>query len=131
MLLTIFIVSFLVLFGMLSWKIVEEGSDKEFVVSQFVHKADEKTAFYFKKVKRFFYVVEQTIKFLVLYKLPSIGWRWFVRIKKSMDRKYNELVHFIRGRHSLKGDGVVSSYLKSVSEYRNEVINKEEEKKDL
>lgn len=128
MVFTFFTISFLVIIALIYWKIAEEKSDKNLWLSRFVVKADGYTMHGFEMFKKALKHFEHMVKFFFLYTIPLILWKIFVFMKKKIDKHYYEMINFTRGRHDFKKKGPVSFFLKNVSEYRNNLVKREEDK---
>lgn len=113
------------MFIMIAWKLLEQSSDREFWLSRFVYKADCLAHKIFTHAIVYVKKLEALAKHLVLYTLPSLLWKLLVLIKRWIDRFYYELLNFMRGKHDLNKKGPVSSFLKNISEYRNNLTDKE------
>jgi len=112
----LFLISLLVLCGMIASKTFENKLNRLHFVSELFSKGDHKIhAFIDHGVVRY-YRYKKIGGLFVFEFLPSYTYEVLVKVKSHVAKKYSEAEESFRGRKILKGNGSVSFFLERLSE---------------
>ena len=114
---SVFYISFVGIFGMITFKAVESRMGKVQIWSRYMGAADARVHIWRQKLTAKYQLWKKIAYLFVFEFLPAYAYRQVVRLKDYLYKKYYESSEKFKGeKRMLKSNGSVSEFLQNLSE---------------
>ena len=115
----LFVVSFLALLVLISGKIWEQKNEQPFFTTRYLSKYDSRVLLNLNHLNKTAKETQHNISFFVTHDLPYKFIKLFSAFKNKFDERYDQLAHKIRGRYIIRKRDRVSSFIKDITDHKN------------